>query len=164
MDFFHNKNEEGSDEKDADESEEESDSEEEKEEDDYLQRMADKEADTASVLSQLFLPKEKMEKMQAQLTNYLYVDDVDELQSGTHVRWICLKNPEELELKKGAIFCYARHNNHIKETIIDAVACCMCVCKTYLHRHVQFCFDDCLVFQKIDAKFQQLFDLMEFVR
>lgn len=171
MDFLHD--ETNSDEKDADNrseeesndgsnSEEESDSEEEKEEDDYLQRMANKEADTALVLSQLFLPKEKMEKMQAQLTNYLYVDDVDELQSGTHVRWICLKNPEELELKKGAIFCYARYNNHVKETIIDA--CCMCVCKTYMHRHVQFCFDDCLVFQKIDAKFQQLFDLIDFVR
>ena len=97
--------------------------------------------------------------MRAHLTNYLYVNNCDHLRAGAHVRWICLKDPDHLELKKGAIFCYAC-NHKIKES---NVCCDMCVCKTYMQRHIQFCFDDCLVFQKIDAKIQQLFDLLEFV-
>jgi hypothetical protein len=147
MDFLHDNDDDESNESSG--SEEDSSSSEE-EDDDYLQRMTNREKDTDAALSQLFLPKEKMEKMRAQLTNYIYADNVDHLRAGAHVRWICLKDPKHLELKKGAIFCYAC--NH-----------CMCVCKTYMHRHIQFCFDDCLVFQRIDAKFQQLFDLLEFV-
>ena len=158
MNFLH-ENEESDLEHGSDSSSDSSSDEEEEDYDDnYLQRMVNREADTASVLSRLFLSKEEMEKMQAQLTNYLYADDADDLRSGLHVRWICLKNPEKIELKKGAIFCSA--GTGVKED----PECCMCVCKTYMHRHVQFCFDDCLVFQKIDARLQQLFDLLEFVR
>ena len=113
--------------------------------DEYLQKIATRTEDTSAVISSLYLPQEEANKINNQLTNYVYIDHPDSFICGSHVRWICLKNPDSIQLKKGGIFCNMSKQN--------------CVCKTYLHRHIQFNFNECLVFQKINTQYQQMAEL-----
>jgi hypothetical protein len=94
------------------------------------------------ILQELHLNKEETMEIFKKLTDYKYVDEMDELKYGTYLRWIPITNPNQIELKKGAIFC------EIKITD-DGV---YLVCKNYgfsKKRHFQIKMDENLVFQKL---------------
>lgn len=56
-------------------------------------------------LQQLGLKPEVSEDYFHKLREYRYVDDLDGLLHGSYIRWIDLKNPENLSLAKGGIIC-----------------------------------------------------------
>ena len=93
------------------------------------------------ILNELHLPKKETLELLKKLEDYKYVDEMNDLKYGTHIRWIPLENPENIVLKKGAIFCEMK----IKE---DGI---YCICKNYGYKcsHFQLSFDKQLIFQKL---------------
>jgi hypothetical protein len=95
-----------------------------------------------NILNELNLPKKYTLEMFKKLEDYKYIDEINELKYGTYIRWIPIDNPENIELKKGAIFCEIK----IKDEGV------YCVCKNYgfnNKRHFQLSFDKNLIFQKL---------------
>jgi len=93
----------------------------------------------SDILKELHLSKEMFKEYMDKLREYVYVDELKDLREGTYIRWVCLNNPEHLELSRGAIFC---------ETKITDFGVQL-VCKNHYHRHFQFKMDECLVFRKL---------------
>jgi hypothetical protein len=94
-----------------------------------------------NVLKELHLPKTETLELLKKLKDYKYVDEMNDLKYGAHIRWIPLEDPENIHLKQGAMFCEMK----IKE---DGV---YCLCKNYgfKSRHFYLSFDKQLIFQKL---------------
>jgi hypothetical protein len=93
------------------------------------------------ILRELHLKEEETNQLFQKLLYYKYVDEMDELKYGTYLRWIPIHNPNQINLKKGAIFCEIK----IKE---DGV---YLVCKNFGYKanHFQIKLDENLIFQKL---------------
>ena len=106
-----------------------------------------------NILNELNLPKKYTLEMFKKLADYKYVDEINELKYGTHIRWIPIENPENIELKKGAVFCEIK----IKDEGV------YCVCKNYgfKTRYFQLSFDKNLIFQKLTEQEQVLLSALD---
>jgi len=93
------------------------------------------------ILKELQLSKEDTTELFNKLKNYKYVDEMNELKYGAHIRWINIDNPSSIHLKQGAIFCEMK----IKDEGV------YCVCKNYGYKikYFQISFDKNLIFQKL---------------
>lgn len=94
-----------------------------------------------NILKELNLPKDETLDILQKIKGYKYVDEMNELKYGAHIRWIPIEDPENIVLKQGAIFCEMK----IKDNGV------YCVCKGYgfPSRHFQLAFDKNLIFQKL---------------
>ena len=57
------------------------------------------------MLQQLGLPRDQLKLIHKKLKNYRYCSDLKDLQYGFYIRWVPLKNINNLYLTNGAIFC-----------------------------------------------------------
>jgi len=55
-----------------------------------------------NMLQKLQLPREDLKALHKKLKDYRYCTDLSDLQSGNYIRWISLKNPDNLRLTNGA--------------------------------------------------------------
>jgi len=94
-----------------------------------------------NVLKELHLPKTETLELLKKLKDYKYVDEMNDLKYGAFIRWIPLEDPENIILKKGALFCEMK--------IKDDGVYCLCKNYGYKSRHFQFSFDKNLIFQKL---------------
>jgi len=94
-----------------------------------------------NILKELHLPKVETLELLKKLKDYKYVDEMNDLKYGAHIRWVPLEDPTNIHLKQGALFCEMK----IKE---DGV---YCICKNYgfKSRYFQLPFDKQLIFQKL---------------
>tara|TARA_B110000971_G_scaffold221974_1_gene272079 strand:+ start:6308 stop:6733 length:426 start_codon:yes stop_codon:yes gene_type:complete len=94
-----------------------------------------------SILKQLHLSKEDTLEILSKLNGYKYVDEMNELKYGTHVRWVPMKDGHLITLTRGALFC---------ETKITDNGVFL-VCKNYGYKPVffQISLDHNLIFQKL---------------
>jgi hypothetical protein len=94
-----------------------------------------------SILKELHLDKKDTLDILNKLSGYKYVDEMNELNYGTYLRWVPMHNPNLITLTKGAIFC---------ETKITDNGVFM-VCKNYgfKSKHFQISLDNNLIFQKL---------------
>jgi hypothetical protein len=104
-----------------------------------------------NILKELHLSPKETNNYLDKLREYVYVDELKDLREGTFIRWICLNNPEYLELSRGAIFC---------ETKITDMGVQL-VCKNHYHRHFQFKMDECIVFRKLIHQELVLIDALD---
>ena len=58
-----------------------------------------------NILSELRLSKTEIMYYMKKLKTYRYVDQMDELKHGGFIRWIDIRNPENISLSNVAIFC-----------------------------------------------------------
>jgi hypothetical protein len=93
------------------------------------------------IIKELHLPKDESLKILKKINGYKYVDEMSDLKYGTYIRWIPVENPEEINLKKGAIFCEMKITD-------DGV---FLVCKNfgYNSRCFRISMDKNLIFQKL---------------
>ena len=94
------------------------------------------------ILKELHLSKSETLEMLKKLTDYKYVDEMDDLKYGTYIRWIPLTNPADINLTKGAIFCEVKITD-------DGV---QLICKNFgyaSNKRFQIKLDENLVFQKL---------------
>uniref|UniRef100_A0A6C0LIX5 Uncharacterized protein n=1 Tax=viral metagenome TaxID=1070528 RepID=A0A6C0LIX5_9ZZZZ len=94
-----------------------------------------------SVLKELHLSKADTLELLKKLNGYKYVDELDDLKYGTYIRWVDLKDPNVIQLEKGAIFCETR--------VADWGISLVCKNFGFRTKYFQFPLDDHLVFQKL---------------
>ena len=96
------------------------------------------------VLDELELTKKETLDYLSKLKEYRYIDEVSELKYGSYLRWISLTDPDDLDLKKGAIFCDVKVND-------DGL---FIICKNYGYskKHFQLKFDEHMIFQKLSEQ------------
>jgi len=100
--------------------------------------------DKNDMLQQLKLPRNELTYLHKQLKSYRLVNDINDLRFGSYVRWISLKNPEEIKLTNGGIVCDMKIINeelHIK-------------CKNKMNRIFQIKISEVILFQKLSEQEQ----------
>ena len=91
------------------------------------------------MLQKLQLPRNELKKMHSALKFYKYVDELPDIHLGRYIRWISLKNPNNIKLTRGGIICdiYTSDNDiEIK-------------CKNNMNHFFSLKLNECLVFQKL---------------
>jgi len=104
-----------------------------------------------SILKELNLKKRVTLDMLKKLNGYKYVDELKEMKHGRFIRWVPLKDPDNLYLIKGGIICDVKAKD-------DGM---YIVCKNFMHRHFQFKMDECLIFQKLTSQEQVLLTALD---
>lgn len=106
-----------------------------------------------TILQQLQLEKSELKTMHDKLTEYRYCTDMSDLQYGYYIRWIPLKDPENLYLTNGGIMCDMKIvNNQIQ-----------IFCKNYRKHFWQFKFDEAVIFQKISPQEKVILSVLDYL-
>ena len=105
-----------------------------------------------SMINKLNLSSEASEKILQALTSYRYVDELPEINFGSYVRWIPLKNVSEAKLTPGGFVCDVKIDEGIS-----------IVCKNIRNRHFQFRMGECLIFQKLSKQEQVLLSALDYL-
>ena len=106
------------------------------------------------ILKELHLSQEQTYEYVDKLSDYVYVDELNDLREGTYLRWIDLKDPNHLELSRGAIFCETK----ITDSGVHLV------CKNHFGKHFQIKMEEFLLFRKLllqESVLIQALDLLE---
>jgi len=74
------------------------------------------------------------------LSEYRFVENICDLHKGKHIRWIRLSYAESPKLTNGGIVTDIKFNDNGIHVL----------CKSNNHRFIQYKFDDCLTFQKLN--------------
>ena len=100
--------------------------------------------DKNDILQQLHLPREELQRLHKQLKTYRLVNTMNDLRFGSYIRWISLKNPENVKLTNGGIVCDIKA---IKEDIHVK-------CKNKMNIIFQINLSEVLLFQKLSEQEQ----------
>ena len=94
-----------------------------------------------NIIKELHLPKKDTLDMMKKLRDYKYIDEMNDLKYGVYIRWISIEEPNNIYLRKGALFCEMKITD-------DGV---FCVCKNFGHKscYFQLSMDTNLIFQKL---------------
>ena len=106
------------------------------------------------VLEQLNLPKGEMKIIQKKLKNYRFIDEMKELHFGSYIRWISIKNPENIRLTNGGIVCDIKANN-------DDI---YITCKNNMNRFFQLKMSENIIFQKLSDQERVLLNVMDYLK
>lgn len=90
-------------------------------------------------LQKLQLPRDKLLEYHQKLKDYRYVDDLSDIQYGRYIRWINLKDPENIKLTTGGLIIDIKilaNGIHV-------------VCKNNKNKRFQIKIDECFIFQKL---------------
>lgn len=103
------------------------------------------------ILKELEMPKNETIDMMKKLKEYMYVDEMNELRYGAFIRWIPIKDPDNVHLTPGGILC--------EINVTDGGV--SLTCKNFAHKHYQIKMDECLVFQKLTNQEQILLSALD---
>ena len=106
-----------------------------------------------NMLQRLQLPRDKLKEFHKKLKKYRYCSDLKDLQYGFYIRWVPLKDLNNLYLTNGAIFC----NTKIVNNMIHII------CKNNRNRVFQFKFDESLIFQKISKQEAVILKVLDYI-
>ena len=106
-----------------------------------------------NILQKLQLERTKLKLFYKKLKEYRYCTDMSDLQYGFYIRWIPLKNPENIYITNGGILCDMKIVNdqiHI-------------VCKNNRNRLIQFKFDETMIFQKLSPQEKVILSVLDYL-
>ena len=105
-----------------------------------------------TMLGELNFTEEKFNKIFKQLEDYMYVDEIPDLRYGAYIRWIPLKDVNNLNLKRGAVIC----DLTITETGSNIK------CKSINNNFIfDIKIDNCFIFRKLTYQEQILLSAMD---
>ena len=58
-----------------------------------------------TIISKLQLPKAEEKGIIKKLQNYRFIDELPDMRYGSYIRWISLKDPDNLKLTNGGLVC-----------------------------------------------------------
>lgn len=90
------------------------------------------------ILQKLQLGKEDLKNNLKKLKEYRYINNINDLNYGCYIRWINLKNIENLKLTNGGFICDIKINEGIE-----------ILCRNNFNKLFQLRFDENLIFQKL---------------
>ena len=106
-----------------------------------------------NILQKLQLERTRLKTFHKRLKDYRYCTDMSDLQDGSYIRWISLKDPESLRLTNGAHLCDIKIVNsqlHI-------------LCKTHMNGFIQFKFDEAIIFQKLTPQEKMILGVLDYL-
>jgi hypothetical protein len=87
----------------------------------------------------LQLSEDKSENMLSKLDGYMYVDEMPDVKYGNYIRWVPLRNPDNLKLTNGGLV-----------TSIDVCATgTVLTCKNSMGRFFRVKMDEAMIFKRI---------------
>lgn len=104
-------------------------------------------------LQKLLLSRDKLKEYHHKLKEYRYVDDLSDIQYGRYIRWINLKNPDNIKLTNGGIILDIK----ILETGIHLV------CKNNMNQRFQIKIDENIIFQKLSDQEKILIAALDYL-
>jgi len=107
-----------------------------------------------NILQQLQLKRDKLKEFHKKLRNYRYCSDMSDLQYGYYIRWIPLKDPNNIYLTNGGLLCDMKIINdqiHI-------------ICKNNRNSVIQFKFDETVIFQKISQQEHVILSVLDYLK
>ena len=106
-----------------------------------------------NMLQKLGLNREELKEMHKKLKHYRYCSDMNDVQYGYYIRWISLKNPENLKLTNGGIIID-----------IDIINDCVQIkIKNNMNRIFQIKLDECCIFQKITGQEKVILGVLDYL-
>ena len=106
-----------------------------------------------NMLQKLGLEREELKTIHKKLKHYRYCSDMQDVQYGYYIRWISLKNPDNIKLTNGGL-------------IIDIDIINNCVqlrIKNNMNRIFQIKLDECYIFQKITPQEQVILGVLDYL-
>ena len=105
------------------------------------------------ILQKLQLPRDKLKEFHKKLKQYRYCEDLDDIQYGGFIRWIPLKNPNNIKITNGGIICDIKNYNNKSLFLL----------KNNMNRFFQINFDECLVFQKLSRQENIILAILDYI-
>jgi hypothetical protein len=105
------------------------------------------------ILQKLQLTREKLKLFHKKLKEYRYCNDLDDIEFGGFIRWIPLKNPDNIKLTNGGIICNIK--SYKTQPLI--------LLKNNMNRFFQIKFDECLVFQKLTNQENIILTILDYI-
>ena len=98
------------------------------------------------ILKELHLTKKDTLELLKKLNGYKYVDEMNDLKSGTYLRWIPLYNEknEEYNLTKGAVFCELKVTDEGLNLVLKNYG--------FSNKHFTIKMDDNIVVQRLTSQ------------
>tara|TARA_A200000113_G_scaffold219958_1_gene229371 strand:+ start:4683 stop:5117 length:435 start_codon:yes stop_codon:yes gene_type:complete len=110
-------------------------------------------AEKSDILTKLELPKSQQRDLLKKLKQYRYIDELPGMKYGSYIRWISLKNPDNLKLTNGGIVCEMKvGDNGI-----------VIVCKNNFNRFFQLNMTETLIFQKLNEEELVLLSALDYI-
>tara|TARA_Y100000816_G_C25901127_1_gene470066 strand:+ start:66 stop:491 length:426 start_codon:yes stop_codon:yes gene_type:complete len=107
-----------------------------------------------NILQKLQLNRSTLKSFHKKLKNYRYCSDLSDLKVGNYIRWISLKNPENLNLTNGAFFVDYIFNNDMMKII----------CRNSRGRIFQIKFDEVIIFQKLNDQENVILSVLDYLK
>ena len=107
-----------------------------------------------NILQQLQLERSKLKSFHEKLKNYRYVDEISDLQYGYYIRWISLRDPDDIKLTNGAHICDIK----ILDTGVHIV------CRNGYNRFMQLNLDENMVFQKLTDQEKIILKTLDYLK
>ena len=105
------------------------------------------------ILKELHLSSGILADYSKKLKEYVYIDEMSELCYGSFIRWIPIKDLDNIYLTPGGIICDIK----VADNGVNIV------CKNFAHKHYQIKLDECLIFQKLSSQEQVLLSALDFL-
>ena len=90
------------------------------------------------ILQKLNFSRETLKKNTQKLKDYRYINNINDLNYGSYIRWINLTKIDNLNLTNGGIICDIKINNGIE-----------ILCRNFNNNFFKLNFDENLIFQKL---------------
>ena len=90
------------------------------------------------IINELNLSKKNTNELLKKLKDYQYIDEYPQLIEGRYIRWINIKNPDDIKLTNGGILCEIKINDSI-----------VLIMKNKNNVFFQIKLDETLVFQRL---------------
>jgi hypothetical protein len=104
-------------------------------------------------LQQLQLPRDKLKDFHIKLKDYRFVDDLTNIQYGRYIRWINLKNPDNITLTTGGV---------IIDIQIETYGIYL-LCKNFRGGRIQVKIDECFIFQKLTDQEKTIISALDYL-
>ncbi len=105
------------------------------------------------ILQQLGLKKTYLKQFHLKLKDYRYIDDIKDLNYGNNIRWISLKNVDNVKITNGAVLCDIK--------ILDkGLSLCL---KTFNNKYFTIYLNENLIFQKISHQERILLKAIDYL-
>jgi len=106
-----------------------------------------------NILQSLQLDRETLKLYHKKLKHYRYCSDVNDFQSGQFIRWINLKDPDNIRLTNGAFLVdviFEKNKLHLQ-------------CKNSSFKVFQVKYDEVIVFQKISDQENVILSVLDYL-
>tara|TARA_Y100000996_G_C22417955_1_gene600155 strand:+ start:304 stop:732 length:429 start_codon:yes stop_codon:yes gene_type:complete len=106
-----------------------------------------------NMLQKLAMERDELKIMHKKLKGYRYCSDMNDVQYGYYIRWIPLKNPDNIKLTNGGIIID-----------IDIIKDCVQLrIKNNMNRIFQIKLDECYIFQKITPQEKVILGVLDYL-